>query len=44
MSIRRKIPRNPKTEKDSAQVRKFLTIIAIATIVLMVLMYFAFVR
>lgn len=44
MSTKRKIPRNPKTERDSEQVRKFLLIIAVSTIVLMVLMYFAFVR
>jgi len=44
MSIKQKFSREHKSEKDRAENRKFILIIAVSTVVLMALMYFAFVR
>ena len=42
MSIKQKFSREHKSEKDRAENRKFIIIIAIATVALMALMYLAF--
>ncbi len=42
MSTKHKHSREHKSEKDQAENRKFLIIIAVATIALMSVMYFAF--
>ena len=42
MSIKQKFSREQKSEKDRAENRKFLLIIAVSTVVLMGLMYLAF--
>jgi len=44
MSIKQKFSREHKSEKDRENSRRFLTIIAVSTLVLMGLMYMAFVR
>ena len=44
MSIKQKFSRQHKSEKDRAENRKFLLILAVSTLALMALMYFAFVR
>lgn len=44
MSIKQKFSREHKSEKDRENTRRFLTIIAVSTLVLMGLMYMAFVR
>ena len=42
MSIKQKYSREHKSEKDRAENRKFMLIIAVATIALMAVMYLAF--
>ena len=42
MSIKQKFTREHKSEKDRAENRKFIIVIAIATVALMGLMYLAF--
>lgn len=42
MASKPKITRQQKTLRDREEMRKFITIVAIATVLLMVLMYFIF--
>ncbi len=42
MSIKQKYSRQHKSEKDRAENRKFIIIMAVATLALMAVMYFVF--
>lgn len=44
MAHRQKYTKQQRSTKDREEMRKFLTIVAIATLALMVLMYFIFAR
>lgn len=44
MSIKHKPSKEELKKRDQAENRKFLMVLAVATVVLMLLMYFAFVR
>lgn len=44
MASKHKVTRTRRSDKDNAELRKFLTIVALAALALMVLMYFIFAR
>ena len=44
MSTKQKVNKQSQARKDSEENRKFITIVAIATVLLMVLLYIVFVR
>ncbi len=44
MATKQKVTKQQKDRRDREETRKFITIVAMATVLLMVLLYYAFVR